>query len=130
MQILKTRFSDEVISDIMASKWWEYDLPKLTDRGELTLAEDDIQGMLELLKQDKTAAWPRLKDNWYYLVPESDQAVHLYPVPANFAYAKAVPPLSNAYTRAEQQRVLLAQQRYEKTHPQRRTFHLHAATAT
>ena len=126
MKILKTRFSDEIIADIMDSKWWEYDLPIVAERNELTADENDLPAMLELLKQAKTASWPQLKDNWYYLLPENSFAVKLYPVPANFAYQQAIPACLNEVTIAKQQQVLAAQTRYEKTHPTRRIISLNA----
>ena len=123
MQILKMRFSDEVIADLMASKWWEYDLPKLAERDEGP-EEDNVRGFIELIKERKTAGWPRLKDNWYYLIPEDENTVHLYPVPPHFAAAAVMPIALNKFTAARQQQALLAQNRYEKTHAKRRTYHI------
>ena len=125
MQILKMRFSDEVIADLLASKWWEYDLPKLAERNEIP-NEDEVQSFITLIKQRQTAQWPRLKDNWYFLVPESEDKVHLYPVPPDFAYREVMPAAINPQLEAHKRALLLAQNRYEKTHAKRRSYHLTA----
>ena len=131
MQILKTRFSDEVIADLMASKWWEYDLPHLAERAKLNLpAENDIPSWLELLRQKDKASWPRLKDNWYYLIPEDESTVNLYPVPSSFKIAEVCPLTWNKLTKERYRATLVAQNRYEKTHAKRRAYHLSVSTAT
>ena len=164
MQIIKMRFSDEIIADLLDSQWWQYDIPALVEQ-DLLPEETDISAILELIKQAKarksvkpvkaykskkaqgakTAAaaasataksiqdapplpleLPLLKDNWYYLTMEGEDKAHLYPVTKHFVPQQVLPIVLNKHTYNQQYQAMMAQNRYEKMQPQRRTYHLSA----
>ena len=191
MQIIKMRFSDEIIADLLDSQWWQYDIPALVEQ-DLLPEETDISAILELIKQakarksvkpvkayksnkaqgakgtkaaaatksaaaatsvpqdstfealDMAAApatqaaksiqdapplpleLPLLKDNWYYLTMEGEDKAHLYPVTKHFVPQQVLPIVLNKHTYNQQYQAMMAQNRYEKMQPQRRTYHLSA----
>lgn len=92
--IKRYRFSDEVISDLLASKWWEYDLPQLMAELQSTgqkLPFDNVPDFLRFMQDSDTSAWPRLADNWRYVVPYSPNQVQLLPAHKNLDMGHFVP---------------------------------------
>lgn len=87
------RFSDEVIADLLESKWWEYDLPQLmssmqNDKQQLPF--DNVHEFLSFMRNSDTSSWPRLDQPWFLIdakdathgsvspVPEDYELKHLY----------------------------------------------------
>lgn len=65
-RIIKTRFSDEVIDELLSSHWWDYNLPKMIQQG------------LELNYQDPLAVVKILRDiEVEKLIPISEQWIKL-----------------------------------------------------
>lgn len=81
------RFSDEVIADLLESKWWEYDLPKLMatwqqqrkagqKRKRMLNSGKDF---LQLMRNEDVSSWPKIEDKWLYLSLDSSQSARLIP---------------------------------------------------
>lgn len=90
------RFTDEVISDLLESKWWEYDLPKLmsssasapsagatgaTGSGAICPPLNQAEDFLAFMRESDTSLWPRIEDKWIYMVAISSTEVKLVPCP-------------------------------------------------
>ena len=82
------RFSDEVISDLLELKWWEYDLPKLmastqTETNSTTppMPFEHPQDFIAFMRDSDTSTWPRLDGKWLYLVIKNSKEVQLLPSP-------------------------------------------------
>lgn len=68
--IKRYRFSDEIIADLLESKWWEYDLPllqRLYQRQGKRLPLHNIKDFLALMRNEDISSWPRLSDRWLYM---------------------------------------------------------------
>lgn len=78
--IRRYRFSDEVIADLLASKWWEYDLPKVMQQWQQEgrkLPLNNVQDFLALLRNEDVSSWPRIASSWVHLHPISSAQVQL-----------------------------------------------------
>lgn len=76
--VRRYRFSDEIIADLLDSKWWEYDLPKLMQQWQQQgrkLPLNKVQDFLSLLRNEDVSSWPRIASPW----------LHLHPISANQA---------------------------------------------
>ena len=91
--IIKMRFSDELIADLLDSHWWEYDLPLMAAQNKLPYSEEDIKGTLALLNSQDKESLPRIKDKWYYLALLSPHEAYVYPVTKDFALERVASPL-------------------------------------
>lgn len=65
-KVIRMRFKDEIIADLMALKWWEYDLPKALQAG-LRLPVTDVKAFISCLQSMDRTALPRIGKNWLYL---------------------------------------------------------------
>lgn len=64
------RFSDEIIADLLESKWWEYDLPllmQMLQNNQQPLPLDSPKDFLSFMRNSDTSLWPRIPDNWLYI---------------------------------------------------------------
>lgn len=81
------RFSDEVIADLLESKWWQYDLPQLMalwqKQGKAGQKRKRMlnQGkdFLKLLRHENVDKWPKIEDKWLYLSLDKPQTARLIP---------------------------------------------------
>lgn len=77
-RLLKYRFSDEIISDLLELKWWNYNLPKMyqnnTIKGD-NLYLDNPREFINYFKNADPATLVPLQQKWYYVKVPSDQAV-------------------------------------------------------
>lgn len=60
-RIVRQRFSDEVISDLLESEWWEYNLPQIKQDGH-KIRYDSPEHMLEDLRNLDPEQKPKLSD--------------------------------------------------------------------
>lgn len=81
--ILKYRFPDEVISDLLDLQWWNYDLPKAIASG-IKIPMENIHDFIAFMRDYDLSTLPRIEDKWRYVVPESSTKVQVVKVPENF----------------------------------------------
>lgn len=62
-RLLRYRFKDEVISDLLASEWWQYDLPAMAKAG-VELPYTEPERLLQFLKDLDPAQLIQLKEQW------------------------------------------------------------------
>ena len=85
--IKRYRFSDEVISDLLDLKWWEFDLPRLMASLQDTsyrIPFEDPKAFIAFMRNADTAYWPRTNQQWHYIVPQNTSQVQVIPVGENF----------------------------------------------
>ncbi len=81
---IKNRFSDELIADLLDSKWWLYDLPKMMSKGLIDPScQESPQELLELMRTSDTSKWLRIEDNWQALLVFSHEQVMLTSIDPN-----------------------------------------------
>ena len=88
------RFSDEEISDLLELKWWEYDLPKLMaeqQNASHKMPFEKVKDFLSLMRNSDLSTWPKLEEQWLYLMPLSSQQVQMIPASADFDMGHLVP---------------------------------------
>lgn len=82
-KIVRYRFSDELISDMLELQWWNYDIPKMLQQG-VDLPMDKPQEFISRFKELDPAKLLPLDDKWYFLeVPNAAEplnTVQLHPV--------------------------------------------------
>lgn len=61
--IVRQRFSDEIIADLLASKWWEYNLPLMAKRG-IELPYEQPEKLSSLLASLSDEQKIKLDDHW------------------------------------------------------------------
>lgn len=81
--IKRYRFSDEVISDLLELKWWEYDLPKMLTSG-MQVPLNEGHEFVQFMRDQDPATLPRIATNWKYLNVQDSNNVNLIPVPEDF----------------------------------------------
>lgn len=81
--IKRYRFSDEVISDLLESEWWQFDLPKMITTG-IKVPLDDGAEFIKFLKDTDPETLPRIKTNWQYLHIKDSNHAEVFPVPEDF----------------------------------------------
>ena len=52
-RVVKMRFSDEIIADLLESKWWDYDLNYFYAKTGIKIPISDVKGFLSFLKDYK-----------------------------------------------------------------------------
>ena len=52
-KVVKMRFSDEIIADLLSSKWWEYDLNYFYAKTGIKVPMNDIKAFLSFLAEHK-----------------------------------------------------------------------------
>lgn len=94
------RYTDEIISDLLELKWWDFDLPKAISSG-IKVPTDDITEFIELIRAARAGQIPELINNktnenqpsatlplldsqWYLLLVKTADEVTLVPVPEDF----------------------------------------------
>lgn len=85
--IRRYRFSDEIIADLLESKWWEYDLPQVMMQWQQQgrkLPLNNVSDFLSLLRNEDTQSWPKISEQWMHLHPISDNKAELTPVGPDF----------------------------------------------
>ena len=65
-KVIRMRFKDEIIADLLALKWWEYDLPRALHAG-LRLPVTDVKAFISCLQSIDRTTLPRIGKNWLYL---------------------------------------------------------------
>lgn len=97
------RFTDEVISDLLESKWWEYDIPKLISQGHGAGAMagadtsavlspwDRAEDFLAWMRDSDTSLWPRIEDKWHYMVYKKNRGIELRPCDKDQSYTPNFP---------------------------------------
>ena len=61
--ILKYRFPDEIISDLLEIKWWDYDLPRMIAQG-IKVPRDNIADLISFIKNEDRDKLLPLSDQW------------------------------------------------------------------
>ena len=119
-QVVGTRFSDEIIADLLELSWWDYDLPTMLIQG-IVIPFHDIKAFISLFSFAKQENFPRLSDKWLYLMRESQDKVNLYEVSPDCQRLTLFPRHGTeqfiSAVQAEMKRQMLYQQ-------QRQLFHL------
>lgn len=85
--IQRYRFSDEIISDLLELKWWDYDLPKLMSSKQNTsepLPFDQVADFIAFMKDSDTSTWPRISAPWICLEAKDAQHAAINPVDEDF----------------------------------------------
>lgn len=91
-QILRHRFRDEIISDLLELEWWRYDLPGYASKHNKTVPIEDIRGFISFVKNEDLSSFV-IQDNWRYLEIESSNQIKLHNVAPDFDMALAAPLL-------------------------------------
>ena len=116
-QIVGYRFSDEIIADLMASKWWEYDLPALLASG-IEVPLYDIQAFIAFIHELSLANSYRLADNWRYLMSSEPEQVTLYDVTADCQLNTLYPQTISEQTVLQAREEISRQESYQKAREQ------------
>lgn len=103
-QILRYRFSDEVISDLMELEWWRYDLPKYSAQTGKVIPIKKPQEFIAFMKNEDLTVIPELQDNWRYLEVFSADKVNIHQVDKDFDMTLAVPLMPRAQLLALRQK--------------------------
>ena len=93
-QVIGYRYSDEIIADLLALQWWQYDLPALLSQG-VNIPFFDIHAFIALMRQAEAAHFPKLTEQWRYLAYHSEDEVVLYDVTSDVAMLTLFPKLNN-----------------------------------
>lgn len=75
--IKRYRHSDEDIADLLESKWWEYDVPRIMSKLQHTehrIPINEVKDFLAFMRDSDTSTWPRFDPYWYCL--EIQDATH------------------------------------------------------
>lgn len=89
-QIIKYRFSDEVISDLLDLKWWRYDLPLYASRTGKAAPIDKIKDFIAFIKNEDLSQYV-IPDNWRYIEVISEDEIKLHSVDESFDMRLAAP---------------------------------------
>lgn len=65
MRIIRQRFTDEQVADLMQLKWWQYDLPHCPAFSKVNF--DRIENFLAFFKDVDLASFPKIPNNWKYV---------------------------------------------------------------
>ena len=93
--IKRYRYSDEVISDLLELKWWDFDLPKLMHSVQdqpTVFPFNEVKDFIAFMRDSDTSTWPQLPKQWLYLAPRDANNVQIFPVNENFDMGRAYPP--------------------------------------
>lgn len=83
-QVIKTRFSDEVIADLLDIQWWNYDIPKMISQG-VEVPDDNIYVFIEFMRNIDPSLLIPLEKQWRYLMTgTTPHEVRLTSVDENF----------------------------------------------
>lgn len=78
---VKNRFSDELISDLLASEWWNYDLPVMTSQKLIDPRfQEDPRILLQIMKDSDLSTWPKIQDQWHALLVFAPDKAILSPI--------------------------------------------------
>ena len=77
-QIVKYRFSDEIISDLLEINWWDYDLPRMVAQG-IKVPRDNVQDLISFFKNEEREKLIPIDAQWRLLCCTAPDTVHLFP---------------------------------------------------
>ena len=92
--IKRYRYSDEVISDLLELKWWDFDLPKLMHSVQdqpTVFPFNEVKDFIAFMRDSDTSTWPQLPKQWLYLAPRDANNVQIFPVNEDFNMGRAYP---------------------------------------
>ena len=74
-QMIGKRFSDKVIDELLSSKWWEYDWPKILSNQNLACKFDitNVTEFLSVLSDCDKSSLPKIQDDFRHLTVCSGQ---------------------------------------------------------
>lgn len=75
-KVKRYRFSDEIISDLMELKWWNYDLPRALGKG-IHVPQEDPKELLAFMRNEDISQIPKIEQNWKHILVESSEKVRL-----------------------------------------------------
>ena len=119
-KIIGYRFNDEIIADLMAIKWWEYDIPAMLNQG-MAVPLHNIAAFIEFMRLAPHDGFPRLPARWRYLTRKNQDYVTLYDVTPDCHVIKLSPRFLDPAYIAEAQEELLKQTQYQNL---RQAFHI------
>ena len=123
-QVVGSRFSDEIIADLLELKWWEYDIPLMLDHGrEVPL--HDIASFIEFMRFAAAENFPRIPEHWLYLRRDSEDKVVLFEVTADCKIMHLYPRLIDDEHLARARQELGKQKLYQEV---RKRLHLTPAS--
>lgn len=94
--VRRYRFKDDVIADLLESKWWEYDLPRVQAMYQSAgrkLPFNDATEFLALLKGEDVASWPRIQNPWLRMHPVNPNKVEIMQVGDDFKLPHSADPM-------------------------------------
>lgn len=76
-RIVRYRFSDEIISDLIETNWWNYNLPVMINNGAFRggVRLDAPKSFIKFFKNADPASLIPLPVRWYYVDLKTDQAI-------------------------------------------------------
>lgn len=79
-RILRYRFSDELISDLLETQWWQYDIPLMAKQGLKIPAKDPRQMVNWLKHTPKEKLIPISKNAYHFFVKDSQDGIYDLPI--------------------------------------------------
>lgn len=76
MRIVKYRFKDEIIADLLALNWWDYDLPKWIAAGH-KVPYENVNDFISYMRNEDLSECPRIVEDWKMLFIESASQVRV-----------------------------------------------------
>ncbi|MCK0535960.1 MULTISPECIES: CatB-related O-acetyltransferase [unclassified Anaerobiospirillum] len=77
-RIVKYRFSDEIISDLLDLKWWEYDVPRMVAAG-LNIPRTKVEDFISFLKNEERENLIRLSEPWRLVCLPDGNTAYIFP---------------------------------------------------
>ncbi|MCK0534675.1 MULTISPECIES: CatB-related O-acetyltransferase [unclassified Anaerobiospirillum] len=77
-RIIKYRFPDEIISDLMEINWWDYDIPRMIAQG-IDVPRTDIRGLISFFKNEDRDRLIPMASPWRLLACTDNNTVHMFP---------------------------------------------------
>lgn len=77
-QVVKYRFSDEIIADLLELNWWDYDLPSMLAQG-MKIPRENVKDFISFMKNEDVSSFLRIQDNWKLLAVINSDKVQLVP---------------------------------------------------
>ena len=77
-RILKYRFPDEVISDLLEINWWDYDIPKMLTAG-IKVPRDNVKDFIAFFKNEDRDRLIPISEPWRLLCTASESKVFIFP---------------------------------------------------
>lgn len=76
-RIVRYRFSDEIISDLLELNWWNYDIPRMVASG-VKVPRENVNDFISFLKNEDRESFIRIEEPWKLLVLASDSNGAIY----------------------------------------------------